>query len=113
MVPTEEVRPWGKFRTFAKNEAVTVKVLYVSRGQEFSLQKHEHRGEFWHVLTGRPKIAIGGRVVEAKVGDEFVIGAGVEHRIESGDEQTEVLEISKGEFDEGDIVRLEDDYGRK
>src|SRR3989344_6300603 len=111
MSPIEEVRPWGKFRTFVKNEPVTVKILYVSRGQEISLQKHEHRGEFWRVLRGEPRVTIGDEVFEAKRGDEFTAKVGVEHRISAPEGDVEVLEISTGKFDEKDIVRLEDDYG--
>ena len=113
MSPIEEVRPWGKFRRFAKNEPVTVKILYVSQGQEFSLQKHEHRGEFWRVLSGEPLVTIGDEVTVAKRGDEFIAKVGVAHRISAPEGDVEVLEISTGAFDEGDIVRLEDDYGRK
>ena len=113
MSPIEEVRPWGKFRTFVKNEPVTVKIITITAKSRFSLQKHEKRAEFWKVLVGSPKITVGEQVVEAKVRDEFEIGVGELHRIEAGEENVEVLEISTGEFDEKDIVSLEDEYGRK
>ena len=41
-----------------------------------------------------------------------VIKRNQNHRIESIGDDLEVLEIAYGKFDEKDIVRLEDDYGR-
>ncbi|MDO8590097.1 MAG: phosphomannose isomerase type II C-terminal cupin domain [bacterium] len=110
--PTSEERPWGGFREFIKNEPSTVKILFVKKGEAFSLQKHLNRNEFWRVLSGAPEITIGDKTVRAKVGDEFEIPSETEHRIEALDNDVEVLEISRGEFDEADIVRIEDKYGR-
>lgn len=45
------------------------------------------------------------------VGDELVIPKTKPHRLEAITDLT-ILEISFGEFDELDIVRLEDDYCR-
>ena len=38
--------------------------------------------------------------------------AGFEHRVTGGPEGTTFLEIAFGDFDESDITRLEDRYGR-
>ena len=110
--PTTENKPWGSFREFVKNEAVTVKILFVKSGEVFSLQKHHFREEFWRVLSGQPDISIGDNTVKGKPGDEFKIPPETSHRIGAPIDDVEVLEISKGEFDENDIVRLEDKYGR-
>lgn len=48
----------------------------------------------------------------AKKGDEFIIDKETKHRIEGLDKDAHVLEISFGEFDEKDIFRVEDDFGR-
>jgi mannose-6-phosphate isomerase-like protein (cupin superfamily) len=106
-----EERPWGKFEQFTLNEKSTVKILTINAGEAFSLQNHEHRAEFWHVLEGKAKITVGGGTVNAEPGDEFLIGPGTNHRIE-GITKTKVLEIAFGEFDEADIKRLEDKYNR-
>ena len=107
-----EERPWGGFREFVKNEVATIKILFIKSGEIFSLQKHNHRNEFWRVLVGNPVITIAEKTIQAKVGDEFEIQEGALHRIEASDGDVEVLEIIKGEFDEADIVRIEDKYGR-
>ena len=107
-----EKRPWGGFREFVKNEAVTVKILFIKKGEVFSLQKHHHRGEFWRVLIGNPDITIGDETIRAKVGDEFEIPLETNHRIQASVDDVEVLEISKGKFDEDDIIRIKDKYGR-
>ena len=108
----QEERPWGNFRQFTHNDLSTVKILFIKKGEAFSLQYHNKRKEFWRVLSGTPKITVGEVVVKAKKGDEFEILPKINHRIHSIYSNTEVLEISFGEFDEQDIIRLEDKYGR-
>jgi len=108
---TEE-KPWGWFREFVKNETVTVKILFIKKDEGFSLQKHKNRNEFWRVLVGGPDITIGDKTMRAKPGDEFEILKGKEHRIEAPINDVEILEISRGEFNENDIERIEDKYGR-
>lgn len=110
--PYEEERPWGAFRQFSHNEETTVKILTVHRGQQNSLQTHNHRDEFWHVISGELDLTIGEEVHNAKTGDEFWISRGTRHRLNGVGGNNRVLEISYGHFDEDDIVRLEDNYGR-
>lgn len=108
---TEE-RPWGEFREYALNEPVTVKTIHVKHGGVLSLQYHRSRSEFWRILSGNPVVTLGERVIHAKTGDEFTISAGTHHRIAAPEGDVEFLEIARGKFDEGDIVRLDDQYGR-
>lgn len=110
--PLTEKRPWGGFREFIKNEKATVKVLFVKKGEIFSLQKHFYRNEFWRILVGNPDVTIGGKTTRAKAGDEFEIPPETEHRIQASSDDVEILEISRGKFDEADIVRIDDKYGR-
>lgn len=109
----EEIRPWGSFRRFTQNEKTTVKLLTIKSGEQFSLQSHAKRSEFWKVVSGTPEVTHGEEVTLAKPGDEFFIEAGEKHRIKGISGDAVVLEISLGEFDEADITRLEDDYDRK
>ncbi len=108
---TEE-RPWGSFQQFTYNEQGTVKILEVQPHQSLSLQYHHYREEFWKVLKGQGKITIGETVHTGEEGDEFFIERGQQHRISTEDQPLQVLEISFGEFDENDEVRLEDSYRR-
>jgi len=110
--PFTEERPWGWFREFIENEKDTVKILFIKKGESFSLQKHHNRDEFWKVLSGDPDIMVGDKTVQAKPGDEFEILPEVEHRIAAPTGDVEVLEISRGKFSEEDIVRIKDKYGR-
>jgi mannose-6-phosphate isomerase-like protein (cupin superfamily) len=107
------VRPWGKFEQFTHNQLTTVKIISVKPRQQLSLQYHRHRDEFWRILEGNPIVQIGNKEQKAKEGDEFVIPIRAKHRITSGSKSVKFLEISFGKFDENDIVRLEDKYGRK
>lgn len=107
-----EDRPWGSFERFADNEQVTVKILNVNPNQALSLQYHNHRSEFWKVIYGSGKITVGDRVFNAKENDQFFINKGQKHRIETEKDLIKILEISLGQFDENDIVRLQDKYSR-
>ncbi|MSU54917.1 MAG: cupin domain-containing protein [Candidatus Taylorbacteria bacterium] len=107
-----EKRPWGEFRQYTENESVTVKTIFVKHGEGLSLQYHHKRSEFWRVIFGNPEIVIGQKKIYAKKGDEFVIPTEKVHRLSAPHDDVEILEIASGRFDEGDIVRLEDRYGR-
>jgi len=109
---TEE-RPWGKFEQFCHNEKVTVKIITVKPDSKLSLQYHNHRDEFWRIVEGSGQIILGEELIDVKVSDEFFIPKKTKHRIITNNNSLKVLEVSFGEFDEKDIVRLEDKYNRK
>ncbi|CAN5130547.1 hypothetical protein BH11PAT3_BH11PAT3_2020 [soil metagenome] len=110
--PFTEKRPWGEFRQFTKNVNSTVKTLLIKEGQSFSLQYHHHRREFWKILLGKAEVTIDDSKIFADIGQEFLIPEGTKHRIKALEGDVYVLEISEGIFDEEDIVRTEDEYGR-
>jgi mannose-6-phosphate isomerase-like protein (cupin superfamily) len=110
--PFEVERPWGKFIQFTKNESSTVKILTVNPHEAFSLQYHHHREEFWYVLSGEGHVKIGEETFVIHPGDHYTIPPETAHRISAGETAVEILEIASGPFDEDDIVRLEDKYGR-
>lgn len=105
-------RPWGNFRQFTKNENTTVKIISIKPNSSLSLQYHQNREEFWYIISGNPTIIIGENKINAKVGDEFKIAKKEKHQIEAGVDPVQFLEISYGDFNEEDIIRLEDKYGR-
>lgn len=106
-------RPWGEFREYVTGEIVTVKTLSVKSGESLSLQDHKKRTEFWRILKGTPEITVGDNKISAKPGDEFNIPIGSLHRLSAvNSEDVEILEIARGDFDENDIERIEDNYGR-
>ena len=108
----KETRPWGNFVRFTHNEKTTVKIITVNEGESISLQTHEHRDEFWYVFKGSGTIRIGDQDNEAHEGSSFFCPRRSEHRVTGGHGGTTFLEIAFGDFDENDIKRLEDRYGR-
>jgi mannose-1-phosphate guanylyltransferase len=110
-----ERRPWGHFERFTLNEPSTVKLVYVESGQRLSLQYHNHRTEFWKVVKGPIKVRIGDEHRILQTDDSVIVPDRTVHRLIGlrGVQQAIILEISFGEFDESDIVRLEDDYSRQ
>ena len=106
-------RPWGSFQQFVSNEHVTVKVITVMPGHRLSLQTHSHRGEFWQVLDVPIEVTVDDRTWSAQVGESVWVPCGSVHRMANqGERPGRLLEIAYGDFDEADIVRLEDDYAR-
>ncbi|MES2023235.1 MAG: phosphomannose isomerase type II C-terminal cupin domain [Patescibacteria group bacterium] len=105
-------RPWGNFRQYNHNSPCTVKIITVKPNEILSLQSHQKRAEFWHVLSGDGTIQINENKYEVKDGDEYHIPIGAKHRMSGGSSGLEILEISTGDFDEADVVRYEDKYGR-
>lgn len=89
-----------------------MKIITVAPGGVLSLQRHEHRDEVWHVLDDGLRVQIDDQVTDAAVGDEFLIRRGQTHRLSSLGPGGRVLEVAFGIFDEDDIERLDDDYGR-
>lgn len=109
---TTDERPWGSFVRFTHNEPTTVKIIRVKSGEAFSLQYHDHRNEFWHIISGSGTAIVGGEEREVGAGDELFIENHQTHRMTGGPKGVVFLEIAFGDFDEGDITRLEDKYGR-
>lgn len=106
-------RPWGFFERLTNNEPTTVKLITVRRGECLSLQMHAKRDEYWRVISGRGVATVGDAMHSACAGDEFYIPRTTAHRAEAAtDEDFVFLELAFGDFDENDIVRIEDSYGR-
>jgi mannose-6-phosphate isomerase-like protein (cupin superfamily) len=108
----KEERPWGSFERFTENEISTVKILHVGPNQRFSLQKHAKRAEFWRVIAGSGKATLDTEIRDMNTGDEILIPLGSLHRLEGGPDGISVMEIITGTYEESDIERVEDDFGR-
>ena len=104
-------KPWGKFEEYTANEKTTVKIISVKRGGILSLQSHKKRKELWVALDDGLTAVVGRKRVKMKKGQVVIIPRGSKHRIMSK-RNARFLEISFGKFDENDIVRYEDVYGR-
>lgn len=114
-----EERPWGAWKVVHKEAAATVKVLTVNPGCMLSLQRHSLRSECWVPLES-------GLVAYTRWYDgchesaslleanrAFTVGTGRVHRLANPtDKVISLVEIINGTYDEDDIERLHDAYGR-
>lgn len=105
-------RPWGGFRQFTHNSPSTVKIITVKPNEQLSLQSHTKREEFWRVVGGSGVVEIDGVKYDALKDQEYSVTLGAKHRMYAGEYGLEILEIAIGDFDEEDITRYEDKYGR-
>ena len=108
-------RPWGKFEQFSPGNAgipCTVKILTIEPHQSLSKQYHHNRDEMWHVLSGTGGAEAGTEKFDLKSEDKIFIKRGQIHRLFTQHEKLQILELAFGRFDEADIVRLQDVYGR-
>jgi mannose-6-phosphate isomerase-like protein (cupin superfamily) len=112
ITPYKEERPWGEFVKFLENSPCTVKLIKVKAGEAFSLQKHSSRSEFWHIISGTGNIWIGDKKIQISKGADYFVPVNTNHRMEAQGEDITFLEIGIGQFDEKDIIRLEDKYNR-
>jgi len=110
----EDIRPWGKFRSYPYKQARSIKIITVHPGQSLSLQYHNRRIEFWVVLDKWLEITVGDRVWQPEENEEIFIPRKVPHRLRCpGQKPARVMEIWIGDSDEDDIVRIKDEYGRE
>lgn len=110
---TEDIRPWGKFRSFPHEQAGSIKIITVNPGEELSLQYHLKRSEFWVILDEGLEVTAGDRIWQTKANEEIFIPRKVPHRVRcTGQKPARIMEIWIGKSEESDIIRLEDKYGR-
>lgn len=105
-----KLKPWGKEIWFAHTDKYAGKILEIKKGHRYSLQYHKRKLETQYVLEGRVKMTYGKQEIILNPGDKLDIAPGTIHRAE-GLENSKILEVSTPDLD--DIVKIEDDYGRK
>jgi mannose-6-phosphate isomerase len=112
--PVRVEKPWGHELIWAHTDRYVGKVLHVKAGHTLSLQYHERKDETIHLLRGRMRFWVGPapdalQEVPLAAGESFRIRPGTVHRMEAVTD-VDILEASTPEL--GDVVRLEDRYGR-
>ncbi len=109
-----EERPWGNYTVLHTGETCQVKKLVVHPGKRISLQSHEFRAEHWFIVSGQGTAELDGIKMEVALGDSIDVPIGSKHRISCGNSEPLVfIEVQTGSsFEESDIVRYEDDFGR-
>jgi|GEM_PF-874559 len=110
-----DIRPWGFYEILLDTDYTKVKQITVNPGQKLSYQYHEKRKEYWTIVKGSATIILDDEKVFRNQGESIHIPLGSKHRIiNESDEILVFIEVQTGEsFDEDDIIRLEDDYGRQ
>ena len=103
------------YRPLKAGAGFQVKQITVKPGGALSLQYHRRRAEHWVVVAGRARVTRGAETFELKANQSTYIPKGVRHRLENaGQEPLHLIEVQSGDYlGEDDIVRLEDNYGRK
>jgi mannose-6-phosphate isomerase len=109
-----ERRPWGSYTVLDEADSHKVKRLVVEPGRRLSYQRHAHRAEHWFVVAGTAVVTLDGTEQRLAPGDAIDIAQGAAHRIENvGPEDLVFVEVQHGtSFEEDDIERLDDDFGR-
>lgn len=109
-------RPWGHYVNHARGDGWNLKTLHLGPGARLSLQFHRKRAENWILVEGDARAIHGPDQESLKetalvCGEMFCIPVGMLHTLESQNGGT-LIEVMTGDYDENDIERLEDIYGR-
>ena len=104
-------KPWGHEMIFAHAKKYVGKILVIEKGHRLSLQLHRRKHESLMVLRGRLKLRLGGKTKTVGPGEAFAIPPRTVHRFEAPHGRVTLIEVSTPEL--WDVVRLQDDYGRR
>jgi mannose-6-phosphate isomerase-like protein (cupin superfamily) len=110
-----EERPWGNYTVLYTDENCQVKKLVINPGKRISLQSHKFRAEHWFIVSGQGIAELDDVEKQVNPGDSIDVPIGSKHRILcSSAEPLVFVEVQTGSsFAEVDIVRYEDDFGRR
>ena len=109
----EYKKPWGSYIELYRDKNFLLKILNISPGKKISLQKHKKRSEHWTVVEGEASILLGKKNISLSVNDSIFVPKEEVHRISnSTQDPLKIIEIQSGEYDENDIIRLDDMFGR-
>jgi mannose-1-phosphate guanylyltransferase / mannose-6-phosphate isomerase len=108
-------RPWGSYTVLEDGAMYKIKRVTVKPGARLSLQLHHHRSEHWVVVSGTAEVELNGETRFLRKGESTYVHSGTRHRLKNpGLIPLEVIEVQLGDYlEEDDIVRFDDEYGRK
>ena len=114
-LPRRVDKPWGHELIWAHTDRYVGKLLVIETGKRLSLQHHEIKDEWIHVLSGRLLLTIAnddGEIEQRELGPGEGAHVPVQrtHRYEAIETCT-LIEVSTPEL--LDVVRVQDDYGRE
>ena len=105
------IKPWGHELWYAHSPHYFGKIIVIEKGKRLSLQYHKKKHETVYTLRGRWMLRVGNKSRIMAPGSAIVIPPGAVHRFEARFGRATLLEVSTGHAD--DVIRLEDDYGRR
>ena len=107
-------RPWGMYEVLVDDANHKVKKIIVYPGAKLSLQSHKRRAEHWIVVNGTAKVVNGENLLTLHENESTYISANAKHQLSNpGTNNLEIIEVQTGDyFEEDDIFRYEDVYGR-
>jgi mannose-6-phosphate isomerase-like protein (cupin superfamily) len=112
-------RKWGSFDVLAKDSQTLVKVMKILPGECISLQRHKFRDQLYYIISpiniqfgAHPKNLTNIEVQHS--GKTFFFPRGMWHRAINPERGSTAfyVEVSFGHYDESDIERADDKYGR-
>lgn len=139
----DDQRPWGGFFVINEEDAsqfidrffpsldkqqllsgkLSPKILLVAPGKKLSWQYHHRRAEVWKLIKGTAAIVrshtdVPGETVPIVLNEVVHLAQGERHRLVGSEQWGVVAEIwmhtdPQHPSDEDDIIRVEDDFGRK
>jgi mannose-6-phosphate isomerase-like protein (cupin superfamily) len=139
----DDKRPWGGFFVISDVDAIkfielffkdidhseiitgkiSPKILLVAPEKKLSWQYHLRRSEIWKLIDGNASIIISetdkeNDLVKLNIGETIKIHQGERHRLVGLNEWGVIAEIwvhtdKNNPSDEEDIIRIQDDFGRK
>jgi quercetin dioxygenase-like cupin family protein len=114
-LPRRVDKPWGHEIVWAHADKYVGKILRIETGKRLSLQHHEVKDEWVHVLEGRLALTLENDAGELEVrelgpGEGAHVAVPRVHRFEALETCT-LIEVSTPELN--DVVRIEDDFGRE
>lgn len=112
---TTAYRPWGTYTILEESKNTKIKRIVVYPGAKLSLQMHHHRSEHWIVVQGTAKIVNGDQTIFLEENQSTYVAKTSPHRLENpGKIPLHLIEVQIGNYlEEDDIVRFDDDFGRK
>lgn len=112
---TTVYRPWGTYTILEESRNTKIKRIVVYPGAKLSLQMHHHRSEHWIVVHGTAKIVNGDQTIFLEENQSTYVAKTSPHRLENpGKIPLHLIEVQIGNYlEEDDIVRFDDDFGRK
>ncbi len=110
------MRPWGSFYGWDAGKEWKLKTIYIEPKKRLSLQYHHHRQEHWMLVEGDATATIHEsdgtpKIIPMQIGVPLFVDVKAVHRLESKRGGV-VVEIALGNFDENDIIRIQDDFRR-